>query len=69
MDVPFSAQSVDDGYWELFHDDDCGETLITSPSGYLNSWCPKCKFSPDMQSLGARRTKKELVAPNPPNQV
>lgn len=49
--VPFSAQAVEDGYWEVYHDDSCGVVLIY---GY----CPACKFHPDLQSLGARRTKK-----------
>lgn len=57
MDVLFSAQAVADGYWELYHDDDCGVTLIDSP-GHRNKICPVCGFSPDMQSLGARRTNK-----------
>jgi len=51
-DVPFSAQAVRDGYWEVFHDDDCGEVLV-------NGFCPKCGFSPDLQSLGARRVEKK----------
>lgn len=50
----FSNQSVRDGYWEIYHDDSCGEILV-------NDKCPKCGFSPDLQSRGARRTGK--VAP------
>ncbi len=50
--VPFSAEAVHDGYWEIFHDDDCG---VTMSDGRV---CPKCKFFVDLQSLGARPTAK-----------
>src|SRR5271167_4639712 len=40
--IPFSAQAVRDGYWEYFHDDDCGETLD-------NGLCRKCGFVVDLQ--------------------
>ncbi len=32
----------------MFHDDSCGELLNAEGE------CPKCKFSPDMQSTGFR---------------
>ena len=60
----FSLQTIEEGWWEIYHDDDCGETLV-------DGRCPKCGFVPDMQSLGARKTngvKKplpEIVAPCP----
>jgi hypothetical protein len=47
----YSWQAVLDGFWEIYHDDSCGETLT------LEGLCPKCKFHPDMQSKGARRVK------------
>jgi hypothetical protein len=47
----FSVQSVADGYWEIYHDDDCGELVV-------DRHCVKCKFFVDMQSLGARKTGK-----------
>lgn len=49
--VPFSAQAVEDGYWEIYHDDDCGAVVI-------DRRCTVCRFFVDLQSLGARRTKK-----------
>lgn len=55
--VPFSMEAVEAGYWELYHDDDCGETLIMVP-GHRGYYCPKCHFCPDLQSKGARRTGK-----------
>lgn len=51
-DVPFSMEAVREGYWAIYHDDDCGAEL--TPDGK----CPRCNFVPDMQSLGARRTPK-----------
>lgn len=53
--IPFSSQAVFDGYWEIYHDDGCGETALWS-----DGRCPKCGFLPDLQSLGARRTAKGL---------
>lgn len=50
----FNAQSVEDGFWEVFHDDDCGETFDWFGGGK----CPKCGFRPDMQSIAARKTRK-----------
>ena len=59
--VQFSAEAVRDGYWEIFHDDDCGVTM-DGPDGRI---CPKCKFFVDLQSLGARPTaKNELIVPH-----
>lgn len=52
--IPFSAEAVDDGYWEIYHDDDCGVTLDA------HGKCPVCGFYPDLQSKGARRTNKEV---------
>ena len=46
----FSAQAVADGYWEIYHDDDCGSVII-------NGRCLACNRGVDMQSLSARRTK------------
>jgi hypothetical protein len=66
-EIPFSAQAVAAGYWEIFHDDDCGATL--TPDGL----CPKCGFYPDLQSKGARRTqmksKQAVSATNSPEDV
>lgn len=50
MEYPeFSAEAVATGYWEIYHDDDCGELVI-------DSHCVVCKFFVDLQSLGARKT-------------
>src|SRR4051812_29404616 len=35
----------------MYHDDSCGELIDASGS------CPKCKFPPDMQSLGFRKVR------------
>lgn len=54
--VPFDMQAVHDGYWEIYHDDDCGELVI-------DRHCTKCGFFVDLQSLGARPTpKNERIA-------
>ena len=53
--VPFSFQAVIDGYWEFYHDDDCGAVL--DPDTKI---CFACGWRPDLQSMGARRTNKEL---------
>ena len=53
-DVPFSAQAVADGYWEVYHDDDCGQAF----DWFGGAGCPKCGFRPDMQSIAARKTNK-----------
>lgn len=50
-DVPFSAQAVADGYWEVYHDDDCGQAF----DWFGGTGCPKCGFRPDMQSIAARK--------------
>lgn len=55
----FSAQAVADGFWEVYHDDDCGETF----SWFEGGGCPKCGFRPDMQSIAARRTGKLAADP------
>jgi hypothetical protein len=49
----FSAQAVFDGYWEIYHDDDC-DGVITP---YPENLCLKCGMHPDFQSRGARKTK------------
>lgn len=54
-DVPFSAQAVADGYWEVYHDDDCGEAFDWFGGGI----CLKCGFRPDMQSIAARRVARD----------
>lgn len=51
----FSAQSVADGYWEVYHDDDC-DGVITP---YPENLCLKCGMHPDFQSRGARKTNKK----------
>jgi hypothetical protein len=60
--VPFSFDAVRAGHWEIYHDDDCGETLT------LDGLCPKCGFKPDLQSKGARRTIKEYRRVNAMNE-
>lgn len=50
--IPFSAQSVADGHWEVYHDDDCGGVITPYPENL----CLKCGMHPDFQSRGARRT-------------
>lgn len=57
--VPFSAQAVWDGYWEFYHDDDCGAVL--DPDTKV---CSACRWRPDLQSMGARRTNKADAPPN-----
>ena len=49
-----NADSVDAGFWEVYHDDDCGEAF----GWFDGKGCPKCGFRPDMQSIAARRTKE-----------
>jgi hypothetical protein len=39
---------------ERFHDDDCGEALDE------HGFCPKCKFHPDMQSVGLRAVQVKI---------
>jgi hypothetical protein len=48
----FSAQSVADGYWEVYHEDNCDETFDWFGGGK----CLKCGFRPDLQSIAARKT-------------
>lgn len=48
--IPFSFDAVLDGYWEFYHDDDCGAVLDP-----YTKICSTCKWCPDMQSMGARR--------------
>ena len=50
----FSAQAVADGYWEIYHDDDCGELVV-------DRVCTKCRFFVDLQSLAARKTGKQYA--------
>lgn len=52
--IPFSVQAVADGYWEVYHDDDCGGVITPYPGNL----CLKCGMHPDFQSRGARRTGK-----------
>jgi hypothetical protein len=52
--VPFSFQAVIDGYWEFYHDDDCGAVL--DPDTKI---CSACGWRPDLQSMGARRVKTD----------
>jgi hypothetical protein len=52
--VPFSFQAVIDGYWEFYHDDDCGAVL--DPDTKV---CSACGWRPDLQSMGARRVKTD----------
>jgi hypothetical protein len=59
--IPFTAQSWADGYWEVYHDDDC-DGVITP---YPENLCLKCGMHPDLQSRGARRTSKPLPASGP----
>ena len=54
-------QSVADGYWEVYHDDDCGQTI---PWFGGDGKCPKCGFRPDMQSIAARPTAKNVRKPD-----
>lgn len=55
--IPFNADTTAEGYWEVFHDDDCGVVFDWFGGGK----CPACGFRPDMQSIGARRTSKEYI--------
>lgn len=57
--VQFSAQAVEDGYWEIYHDDDCDGIIPI----YTNV-CSKCGMHPDLQSRGARRTNKKKEKQN-----
>lgn len=52
---PFSAENVAAGYWEIYHDDDCGGILTPYPENL----CLKCGVHPDLQSRGARKTGKK----------
>jgi hypothetical protein len=54
-DIPFSAEAVAAGYWEIYHDDDCGGVITPYPENL----CLLCGMHPDFQSRGARRVKKE----------
>lgn len=51
----FNSQAVADGYWEVYHDDDCGEAF----DWFGGAVCPKCGFRPDMQSIAARKTENK----------
>ena len=51
--IPFSVQAVEDGYWEIYHDDDCDGIIPVH-----TNVCSKCGMHPDFQSRGARRTSK-----------
>lgn len=53
----FNAQSVADGYWEVYHDDDCEEAF----DWFGGAVCPKCGFRPDMQSIAARKIHANQV--------
>jgi hypothetical protein len=50
----FCMANVDAGYWEVYHDDDCGQAF----DWFGGAGCPKCGFRPDMQSIAARKTGK-----------
>lgn len=52
----FSSESWADGYWEVYHDDDCGGVITPYPENL----CLKCGMHPDFQSRGARKTGKSL---------
>lgn len=52
--IPFSFDAVLDGHWEFYHDDSCGAVLDP-----YTKMCVACKRVPDIQSMGARRIKKE----------
>ena len=54
-EVPWEAENaLSDGYWEVYHDDDC-DGVITP---YPENLCLKCGMHPDLQSRGARPTAK-----------
>jgi hypothetical protein len=60
----FSAQAAADGWWEIYHDDDCGGIITPYPENL----CLRCGMHPDLQSRGARRTSKapDSVGEAPP---
>ena len=56
MEYPeFSFDSVIDGYWEFYHDDDCDAVLDP-----YTKICSACGWRPDLQSMGARKTGKSV---------
>jgi len=51
-----AAQADAGGLMLMYHDDSCGELIDSSGK------CPKCGFSPDMQSLGFRKVSEAEIS-------